>query len=180
MRVEFTGRHIEVTEPIRQFATDRLERLRSLRDIIEVHFVLSAEKHQRHVAEINLKTRSDFHHCEDETNDMYTSIASVIDKLERQVQKSRTRKIRRRRSAPNPRVVAAESVAEIEPSVAEQLPEIVRSDANKVKPLSLDDAAAQLGDSGGAFLLFRNAESDRLNVVYKRRDGDIGWIEPEQ
>ena len=115
MRVEFTGRHIEVTEPIRQFAMDRLERLRLLPDIIEVHFVLSAEKHQRHVAEINLKTRNDSHHCTEVTNDMYTSIASVLDKLERQLQKSKTRQIKRRRSVANPRVIEAESAAEVEP-----------------------------------------------------------------
>lgn len=180
MRVEFTGRHIEVTEPIRQFAMDRLERLRSLNDIIEVHFVLSAEKHQRHVAEVNLKTRNDFHHCQDTTNDMYTSIASVLDKLERQVAKSKTRQIKRRRSVANPRVIEAESVAEVEPAVAEQLPEIVRSDGNDVRPLSVDDAAAELGEHGAAFLLFRNSRTERLNVVYRRRDGDIGWIDPDQ
>jgi putative sigma-54 modulation protein len=179
VRVEFTGRHIEVTEPIRQFALDRLERLRSLHDIIEVHFVLSAEKHQRHVAEINLKTRNDFHHCEEVTNDMYTSIASVLDKLERQVRKSKTRQMGQRRSVASPRVIEAESVAEVEPEVAEKLPEIVRSDSKNVKPLSVDDAAAELSDNGGAFLLFRNSKTERLNLVYRRKDGDIGWIDPE-
>jgi putative sigma-54 modulation protein len=86
-----------VTEPIRQFAMDRLERLRSLPDVIEVHFILSAEKHQRHVAEVNLKTRDAFHNCADTTNDMYTSIASALDKLEKQVLKTKTRHLTRRR-----------------------------------------------------------------------------------
>ena len=180
MRVEFTGRHIEVTEPIRQFAMDRLERLRSLPDIIEVHFVLSTEKHQRHVAEIKLKTRHDFHHCTDATSDMYTSIASVLDKLERQVQKSKTRQLKRRRSVANRRVIAAASVAEVEPEIAEQLPEIVRTEVSGVKPLSIDKAAAELGQKDSAFLLFRNSRTERLNVVYEREDGDVGWIDPDQ
>ena len=180
MRVEFTGRHIEVTEPIRQFATERLERIRSVHDVIEAHFVLSAEKHQRHVAEINLKTRHDFLHCEDVTSDMYTSIASVLDKVERQVRKSKTRHMKRRRSGSAPRVIEARSVAEVEPVVAEKLPEIVRADSRNVKPLSVDDAAANLGGDGGTFLLFRNSETDRLNLVYRRSDGDIGWIDPER
>jgi putative sigma-54 modulation protein len=178
--VEFTGRHIDVTEPIRQFAMDRLERLRSLHDIIEVHFVLSAERHQRHVAEINLKTRNDFHHCADTTNDMYTSIASVLDKLERQVEKAKTRQIKKRRNVANPRVIEAESIAEVEPEVAEQIPAIVRSDSASIKPLSVEDAASQLSDQGVAFIVFRNSKTERLNVVYKRKDGDIGWLDPDQ
>lgn len=117
MRVEFTGRHIEVSEPLRQFALDRLERLRSFPDIIEVHFVLSVEKHQRHVAEIKLKTRNDLHHCADTTNDIYTSIASVLEKLESQVQKSKTQKTGRRRSAANSKVVGAGPIEKFEPEV---------------------------------------------------------------
>jgi ribosome hibernation promoting factor len=96
VHVEFTGRHIDVTEPIRQFALDRLDRLRSLPDVIEVHFILSAEKHQRHVAEVNLKTRKSFHNCSEVSHDMYTSIASALDKLEKQVLKSKTRQIQKR------------------------------------------------------------------------------------
>lgn len=103
MHVEFTGRHIDVTEPIRQFAMDRLERLRSLPDVIEVHFILSAEKHQRHIAEVNLKTRDGFHNCTDTTSDMYTSIASALDKLEKQVLKSKTRHLTKRRGGDGPR-----------------------------------------------------------------------------
>ncbi len=180
MRVEFTGRHIDVTEPIRQFAMDRLNRLRSLPDIIEVHFVLSAEKHQRHVAEINLKTQHEFINCTDTTTDMYTSIASVLDKVEKQVQKTKTRQKKKHRASVGARVVSPESVLEIEPEMAGQLPEIVRSDGTHLKPLSVDEAADDLTSGGVAFLLFRNSETDRLNVVYKRKDGNVGWIDPEQ
>ena len=180
MRVEFTGRHIEVTEPIRQFAIDRLERLRSLPDVIEVHFILTSEKHQRHMAEVNLKTRNGFHNCTDVTSDMYTSIASALDKLEKQVLKSKTRQINRRRKAVSARVIEAQSVNEVEPEVATRLPEIVRSDGSGVKPLSVDEAASELADSSRAFLLFRNSRTERLSVVYRRKDGDIGWVDAEQ
>lgn len=180
MHVEFTGRHIDVTEPIRQFAMDRLERLRSLPDVIEVHFILSAEKHQRHVAEVNLKTRDGFHNCTDVTNDMYTSIASVLDKLEKQVLKSKSRHIRRRRKAVSARVIEARSVAEVEPDLASRLPEIVRSDSSRLKPQTVEEAAAELAATGRAFLLFRNSRTERLAVVYKRNDGDVGWIDAER
>ena len=174
MRVEFTGRHIDVTEPIRKFALDRLDRLPAVDEIIEVHFILTAEKHQRHIAEINLKTRNGFHNCTDESSDMYTSIASALDKLEKQVLKLKKRHIDRRRHAVSPRVIEAGSLAEIEPEVAEQIPEVIRTDVAGVKPLT------RISGSGNGFLAFRNSKTNRLNVVYKRKDGNIGWIEPEQ
>ncbi len=180
MRVEFTGRHIDVTEPIRKFALDRLDRLPAVDEMIEVHFILTAEKHQRHIAEVNLKTRNGFHNCTDESTDMYTSIASALDKLEKQVLKSKKRHVDRRRHAVSPRVIAADSVTEIEPELAEQIPEVIRTDGAGVKPLSIDEAATRISGSGHGFLAFRNSKTDRLNVVYKRKDGNIGWIEPEQ
>ena len=77
MSIDITGRHIEITEPIRKFATDRVDRLRGADDAVqEVHFILTVEKHQRHIAELNLKTRRDFYHAEEVSTDMYTSIAA--------------------------------------------------------------------------------------------------------
>jgi putative sigma-54 modulation protein len=108
VKVEFTGRHVEVTEPIRKFALDRLERMRLLPDIIDAHFILTSENNQRYIAEVNLKTRNDFHNCTDTTSDLYTSIASVLDKLEKQIQKSKTKNLKQRRTAANPSVVDGE------------------------------------------------------------------------
>ena len=179
MHVEFTGRHIEVTEPIRQFALDRLERLRSLPDVIEVHFILTSEKHQRHIAEVNLKTREGFHNCTDVTHDMYTSIASALDKLEKQVLKSKSQNISKRRKAVSVKVIEAESVAEVEGEVARELPEIVPADVSSVRPMSVEEAATDLSGSEDGFLLFRDSRSERLSIVYKRKDGDVGWIHTE-
>lgn len=98
MKVEITGRHIEITEPLRKFATDRIERMHGVTDdIIEVHYVLTVEKHQRHIAEANVKTRHDFHHCQEVSTDMYTSIATVMDKLEKQILRSKDKTISRKR-----------------------------------------------------------------------------------
>jgi putative sigma-54 modulation protein len=66
-------------------------------DIMEVHFVLTVEKHQRHIAEANVKTRHDFHHGQEESTDMYTSIATVIDKIEKQILRSKDKTISRKR-----------------------------------------------------------------------------------
>ena len=183
MSVDITGRHIEVTEPIRKFATDRLERLHGVIDeILEAHFILTVEKHQRHIAELNIKTRRDFYHGEEVSTDMYTSIASVLDKVEKQILKSKERHVARKRHNNNHKggeVITTASVVEVEEVLGERLPRIIRMNEVAAKPMSVDDAAIQIGDSDGEFLVFRNADTERLNVVYKRKDGNIGWIEPE-
>ena len=183
MSVDITGRHIEVTEPLRKFATDRLERLRGVFDeILEVHFILTVEKHQRHLAEVNIKTRRDFYHGEEVSTDMYTSIAAVLDKVEKQILKDKERNVTRKRNNNNHKgneVITTTSVIEVEELLGERLPRIIRSHEVAAKPMSVDDAAIQIGDSNRDFLVFRNADTERLNVVYKRKDGNIGWIEPD-
>jgi putative sigma-54 modulation protein len=182
MSVDITGRHIEITEPLRKFTTDRLERLRGIMDeILEVHFILTVEKHQRHIAELNIKTRRDFYHGEEITTDMYTSIAAVVDKVEKQILRDKQRNVARKRHNNNKgaEVITTTSVVEVEEVLGERLPRIIRSNEVAAKPMSVDDAAIQIGDSDREFLVFRNADTERLNVVYKRKDGNIGWIEPE-
>ena len=183
MSVDITGRHIEITEPIRKFATDRLERLRGVMDeILEAHFILTVEKHQRHIAELNIKTRRDFYHGEEVSTDMYTSVAAVIDKVEKQILRDKERSVTRKRHNNNHRgaeVVTTTTVVELEETLGQRLPRIIRTHEVAAKPMSVDDAAIQIGDSDRDFLVFRNSDSERLNVVYKRKDGNIGWIEPE-
>jgi len=182
MSIDITGRHIEITEPIRKFATDRLDRLRGVIDAIqEVHFILTVEKHQRHIAELNIKTRRDFYHAEEVSTDMYTSIAAAVDKVEKQILKDKERLVARKRHNNNHKgeVITTTSVVEVEEILGQRLPRIIRQNEVAAKPMSVDDAAIQVGDSDGDFLVFRNADTERLNVVFKRRDGNIGWIEPE-
>jgi len=183
MSVDITGRHIEITEPLRKFTTDRLEKLRGVMDeILEAHFILTVEKHQRHIAECNIKTRHDFYHVEEVSTDMYTSVASVIDKVEKQILRNKERKVTRKRHNNTPRgmeVITTTSVVEVEQILGERLPRIIRTYDVAAKPMSVDDAAIQIDGSDRNFLVFRNADTEKLNVVYKRKDGNIGWIEPE-
>jgi len=182
MSIDITGRHIEVTEPIRKFTTDRLDRLRGCIDAIqEVHCILTVEKHQRHIAELNIKTRRDFYHAEEVSTDMYTSIAAAVDKVEKQILKDKERLVGRKRHNNNHKgeVITTTSVVEVEEILGQRLPRIIRQNEVAAKPMSVDDAAVQVGDSDHDFLVFRNSDTERLNVVFKRKDGNIGWIEPE-
>jgi putative sigma-54 modulation protein len=182
MSIDITGRHIEITEPIRKFTTDRLDRLRGCIDAIqEVHCILTVEKHQRHIAELNIKTRRDFYHAEEVSTDMYTSIAAAVDKVEKQILKDKERLVGRKRHNNNHKgeVITTTSVLEVEEILGQRLPRIIRQNEVAAKPMSVDDAAIQVGDSDFEFLVFRNSDTERLNVVFKRKDGNIGWIEPE-
>jgi len=183
MSVDITGRHIEITEPLRKFTTDRLDRLRgSMEEILEAHFILTVEKHQRHIAELNIKTRRDFYHAEEVSTDMYTSIAAVVDKVEKQILRDKERQVTRKRHNKNngaTEVITTTSVIEVEEVLGERLPRIIKMHKVAAKPMSVDDAAIEIGGSDGDFLVFRNSDTERLNVVYKRKDGNIGWIEPE-
>src|SRR5438552_10734626 len=136
MSVDITGRHIEITEPLRKFTTDRLERLRGIIDeILEVHFILTVEKHQRHIAEANIKTRSDFYHAEEVSTDMYTSIAAALDKVEKQMLKHKERNVTRKRHNNHAGVVTTTSVLEVEEVLGEQLPRIIRTHEVAAKPM---------------------------------------------
>ena len=110
MKVDITGRHIEITEPLRKFATDRIEKMHGVaEDIMEVHFVLTVEKHQRHIAEANVKTTHEFHHGQEVSTDMYTSIAALMDKLEKQILRSKEKSISRKRHGGNGEMVEPEA-----------------------------------------------------------------------
>jgi putative sigma-54 modulation protein len=111
---------------------------------------------------------------------MYTSIAAVLDKVEKQILKHKGRNVtRKRNNHQGAGVVSTTSIIEVEEILGERLPRIIRSNEVAAKPMSIDDAAIEIGDSDREFLVFRNASTERLNIVYKRKDGNIGWIEPE-
>ena len=186
MHLDITGRHIEITPALREFAESKLNKLERLLDgPVEVHVVLEIEKH-RHTAEIQVKSRTAYLSGRHESDDLYASINEVSDKLERQALKHKE-KVQDRKHRKGPR--DPESAATIESNATpqdgaeeggrESRGRLVRSRSARVKPLSPEDAALELDATGQDVLVFRNAETDRFNVVYRQQDGDIGWIEPE-
>ena len=104
----------------------------------------------------------------------------AVDKVEKQVLKDKERLVaRKRHNNHKGEVITTTSIVEVEEILGQGLPRIIRQNEIAAKPMSVDDAAVQVGDSDHDFLVFRNATTERLNVVFKRKDGNIGWIEPE-
>jgi putative sigma-54 modulation protein len=187
MKVEFTGRHFEVTAPIKKQVKEHLEKIEKVFDFDTVgkaHVILETEKH-RHIAEIVFRWRDQELTGKAETTNMDVSITQAVEKLEKQLLKLKGKKTAQRQKGTKLGTVAevppvTSEVAknsEIDPEAAKTV-RIVRSSRYAIKPLSPEDAAQEVSVSENQFLVFRDSETDKIAVIYKRKDGDYGLIEP--
>lgn len=171
MTVEVTGRNIEVTPRIENRVTTALRKLmRVLDDSASAHVILSAEKH-RYKTEIILTWRDRQFTGTAETTDLTRAVRQALTRLERQTLKQKEKFTARRRV--NKKTAKAITV---EPIMSG--PRIIKMSRYEVKPLTPEEAAQLLLTSTDDFLVFRDAERDRVAVIYKRQDGHLGLIEP--
>ncbi len=184
--VKVTGRHLQITEAINDYVTKKIENLHlDYPKIIEAHAILEVEKH-RHSAEVILVCSNHITiEATEETDDMYAAIDAVVDKVARQMRKYKTRLMKKHRPRKDIVHHLEEHVLESEPIEREGESEedgthhpVVRSEQYPVKPMFIDEAVLQLEMSSRQFIVFLNARSSRMNVIYKRKSGEFGLIEP--
>ena len=172
MQVLVTFRHIEATEALRQYAEHKVARVYKLmRRPIEAHVVLSVTK-RRHVAEIILSGEHLHVNATEETGDLYSAIDLAMDKIERQIQKRVTKRKAHKHAAAAPEPVAAA------PARRTRAPRVT-SERRTVEAMTVAEAVRRLSRNSGEFLLFQNDATDAVNVLYRRKDGGYGLIEPE-
>jgi ribosome hibernation promoting factor len=177
MNVTVTFRHVDPTPALRAYAEEKLERVKKyLRRPVDAHVILSVSK-ERHVAEITLKADHVTMVAQEETHDLYSAIDLALDKLEHQAQKLKTKRRDHHRGEEHPEVTA--SVLAAEPPAAGGARKVIHTQRVPAMPMSVEEAADELAASRGEFLVFTNAETRSLAVLYRRRDGDYGLIEPE-
>jgi len=170
--ITITGRHIEITEPIREYVTEKIGRACKLLDkISSAHVTLSVEKH-RHIVEVVIHSRGATLHAKEETHDMYASIDQVLDKVEIQANRLKE-KVKDRKHA-----VEVVGAVEDEEEVAPFHPRVFIADTFAPKPLSVDEAVEDLQSRTETFVVFHNAKSGLVNVLYKRGDGNFGLVQP--
>ncbi|MDP9253584.1 MAG: ribosome-associated translation inhibitor RaiA [Verrucomicrobiota bacterium] len=179
--VKVTGRHLQITDAINDYVTKKIESLHlDYPKIIEAHVILEVEKY-RHSAEIVLvcSNHITIEACEEMT-DMYAAIDAVTDKVARQMRKYKTRLMRKHRPRKDVVQHLEEQILHPEPTEADEHLEhaVVRTERYPIKPMYVDEAVLQLEMSHRQFLVFRNARSSRVNVLYRRKSGDFGLIEP--
>ena len=180
MRLEVKGRNVEVSDSIRSYAEDKLDRLeRQLPAATQVEVELALETNPSiaadHVAEATVWTKGSTLRVKESSAAFETSIDLISDKLERQVKRYREKRSRRETGR------RANGVAPSEPSFSgEQLDRmIVKSKQFDLQPLTPDEAAVELELIGHDFFVFVNVDTGRTNVVYRRRAGAYGLIEPQ-
>ncbi len=170
MPVSVRGKNVEVTDALRDYVFKKLKKLDKYFDgDAETQATLSLER-EEHRIEVTIGINGLLLRGEEQGPDMYASIDIVAEKLERQVDKYRTKIARRLRTGVTTQSVAEETV---------EAPQVVRTKRFPMKPMHVDEAILQMNLLGHSFYVFTNAESELVNVVYRRRDGNFGLIEPQ-
>jgi putative sigma-54 modulation protein len=183
MQIIIKGKNIEVTEWLREYVEKKIGKLdRYLPGISEVRVELAVQKAKsasdRQVAQITLRSNGTILRAEERSDDMFASIDAVSDKLHRQV--ARFKEKRERRGRPAPEQLPPDMEDDIElPDEEEDESAIVRVKRFLVRPMSEDEAIDQMELLGHDFFLFYNADTDSMNVVYRRKDGNYGLLQPE-
>ncbi len=177
---KLVGRQIEITEALKNYLDKKMARLdRHFEDNAEARVVLSMAQgprvERKAKAEIQVNVPGGMVRVEESDPDMYAAIDRSIDRLEYQLKRYKERHFQRvRQAAPAPVAMGAEA-AELEEEAA---PRIVRTKRFHMKPMTPEDAAFEMEALGHDFFVFRNSETEEINVIYRRRDGDYGLIEP--
>ena len=176
MQLYVKGKGLHVTDALRAYAEEKIGHLQHYFDhIIDAHVTMRTERNAQ-IIDVTLHLRHFIIKAEERSPDMYASIDLVRDRLEQQIRKYKTRKIGRHHRA-NGKVQAA-AVLEAAGEETDEGPRIVRSKRFPVKPMHAEEAAHQMELLGHDFFVFVNAETEQLNVLYKRKSGDLGLIEP--
>lgn len=173
MRISTTGKNIEVSEYLKELAIKKMSKLDRYFPADTVAQVTMAVEKNRHIVEVTIPYAGGIIRGEEVTGDMYASIDNVIAKLERQIIRHRTKLEKN---------LKAEAFNEPVPEYSEEEdegPRVVKVKRFSIKPMSEEEAILQMELLGHSFFVFTNAETEDINVLYKRKDGNLGLIEPE-
>lgn len=180
MQIIVKGKNLEVTDALRSYALEKVGRIERYFDrILKTEIELSVERNpkisENQVVEVTLFTSGPILRAKEAAPDMYQAIDLVAEKLERQALKAKKKIIDRSHHARNPFKEVTQVLTEEE----EVGPRIVKTKSFTLKPMTPEEACLQMDLLGHDFFVFVNAETEQTNVVYRRKDGNYGLIEPE-
>lgn len=180
MKVDYIARKVTLDDSFRQLSEKKLAKItKYFNDILDMRVEVSQERHL-HVVDLFVKGKdfdiqSSAHHKE-----LNAAIQDAVDKLEIQARRAKARLKDHKGRGADARVVQDWEVEVIDSSPAGSgQPQIVERSSIPIKPMTIEDAILQLEKSSDQFLVFRNASSDRINVLYRRSDNHLGLITPE-
>ena len=174
MRITISGKNIDITDGLRQAVEDKLSKLeRYFTPETDIVVTLSVEK-ERQKIEVTIPVKGNIICSEQVSNDMYVSIDLVEEVIERQLKKYKNKIVDQKQSAGNFQQEFIEKEIEDEEEI-----KIIRTKRFGMKPMYPEDACIQMELLGHNFFVFQNAETEEVNVVYKRKGNTYGLIEPE-
>jgi putative sigma-54 modulation protein len=193
MRLELRGHHVDVTPGLRRFVEEKLSKLeRLLNDrAVSAQAILTVEK-RRHVADVTLHARGEkFLHGLGDSGNWETSLTQAIAKISHQVQKLKTRQKEKRHNLKAPSAEPLEPVLKrarvVKPAAAaaparrtrQRMPRVLRASREAVKPMSVEQAIREIEAGGDGVVVFRNADSHGISVLYRRPNGELTLVETE-
>ena len=181
MKMEIRGKNVEVTEALRDYTQKRISKLEKyFEEIRTAHVTMSLEGEGQKV-EVTIPLNGVILRGEETTEDMYMSVDMVLDKLEKQIEKFRSKLLNRHRGTGLKQAppVEGRKEKELEYRFVDDQFKVVRTKRFALKPMDEEEAIMQMNLLGHNFFVFFNAGSDEVNVVYRRNDGDYGLIEPD-
>ena len=174
MNLVISGKNLDITEGLRSAVEEKIGKLeRYFTDSTEVHVTLSTEKNRQKI-EITIPMKGSIIRAEEVSSDMYVSIDLVEEVIERQLRKYKNKLIDKEQNA-----VHLNQEFIDEDAYEEEEIQIIRSKKFAMKPMDAEEACVQMELTGHNFYVFRSADTDEVNVVYKRKNGTYGIIEPE-
>jgi putative sigma-54 modulation protein len=178
MKFEYTGRHVEVSPAIRRHVEDHFKKLDHIFNgdsTLSTHVIIDVEKN-RQIGEIIVYWRDHTLTAKDINNDMYMALTRAMAKIEKQAVKLKKKIIDRKQGAKSAARVAPQPDGSIE--ATPRPARIIPARRYAVKPMTAEEASLRLSAEQDQFLVFRDADTQRLGVIYKRKDGNYGLIEP--
>lgn len=179
MQTTVTFRHMEPSDALKTYAEDKLARVaKYIDEPITVQVYLTVEK-IRHLAEVTINAKGITIKASEETSDMYAALDLVVDKIERQLKRYKER-IKGHKPSETPGTPVRKSVVEAESIETSAAPVIVKSKTFSIKPMSVEEAIMQMDLMHKEFFVYTDSATEMINVVYLRKDGNYGLIQPEK
>jgi putative sigma-54 modulation protein len=180
MQTSVTFMNLDPSETLKAYACEKLDRFdKYVENPPKANVVLTVEKF-RHIADINISADGFVVNGHEETSDMYSAIDMALDKLEKQIIKNKKKFKRLRSTAARSKMFLYEEADVTAPGDLEQEagPRIVRIENIEYKPMDVDEAVLQMDLIKDSFLVFTNAQTEKVNVLYRLKDGSYGLIQP--
>lgn len=185
MNYEYTGRHMDVTPALRSHVESHFERITHLfpdGDSTKAHVIIEVEKGGRHRAEVIVNWRDRVLTANTTVSDMYLALTQTIDKIEKQAQRLKTKVIDKHQRAKKVTTIeppaADDGTSDDGASAETSAPRILPVNRYPVKPMTPEEAALRLADAEDQFIVFRDSDSSKISVLYRRQDGNYGLIQP--